>query len=797
MKKFCAFLCVLALCLWAALPTGVALAQGEPQLVLQPQAQPQPGDQPDGQAVSVGLRPEIYTTSHSAMATQRRVQANLPAAYRLMDDGLVTPVRDQGIYGTCWAFASIASAESFILGNGLAASPDLSEWQLAYYTYMGQNGMPGFDRRTSGSVFNEGGNAAMAAALMARGSSPVEEALAPYGGGTPDSSLRPSWDLRQWGIYHTASEWKMALRSRGALTIAYYASSSAANYNAATASYYCKSPEAANHAVTLVGWDDNYPASNFATEPDVNGAWIVKNSWGAQWGNGGYFYLSYADQSLEKVATSFELVSQPTEEKEYTYDELGMISAVGFACGNIPLGYGWMKATYTAQRDESVSAVGMFLCADNSTYSIQVSTPSGLSAAQTGTAPTAGYLRIPLDKTVTVAADQTFEIIVKVSNASTSFPLPVEMQFGGYSSQARFGSGQSAFSSDGSTWIDGASWGCDACLDAFTMPADTVAAAPAATVTPAPMPAPSQPAPPAAITILPYSTAPSLGPVAVRATTSGGILDEDSHTFTSNGSFTFVARNADGACSSATVTISNIDRDAPAIAAARAGQTIADGGWTNGAVTLSVSDANLASRSLSHNGIAVAWPRGGIVSTEGVYTVSAADALGNRSTLRIGIDTVAPALSAKAYGRAVKPGSMVKTNVTLSGSDAHLAARTLLCNGKAVAWPANGVVKADGVYQARLSDWAGNTASVTFTIDRTAPKITATSRAGKALPRNRTASGAVHVSISDATLRLVSVKRNGKTMAWPTNGVFSAKGTYTLNARDRAGYSASYTFKIK
>ena len=43
-------------------------------------------------------------------------------------------------------------------------------------------------------------------------------------------------------------------------------------------------PYQANHVVTIVGWDDDYPASNFSGQagaPDGNGAWLAKNSWGS------------------------------------------------------------------------------------------------------------------------------------------------------------------------------------------------------------------------------------------------------------------------------------------------------------------------------------------------------------------------------------------------------------------------------------------------------------------------------------------------------------------------------------
>jgi hypothetical protein len=55
-----------------------------------------------------------------------------------------------------------------------------------------------------------------------------------------------------------------------------------------------------NHGVTIVGWDDNYSVKNFLADkqPPADGAWIVRNSWGEDYGNEGYFYLSYYDQTI-------------------------------------------------------------------------------------------------------------------------------------------------------------------------------------------------------------------------------------------------------------------------------------------------------------------------------------------------------------------------------------------------------------------------------------------------------------------------------------------------------------------
>ena len=394
-------------------------------------------------------------------------QAKLPSRFDLRETGVVTPVKSQDPFGTCWAFGGIAAAESSLLsdaGTTFAKTPlDLSERHLAWYAVHpiteaenpsqageGLHIEVGEDDSETDLTYNYGGYPIFVTTLFSSGAGPVTEEAFPYRGNAgilesdyylerkdklveklleslrdqnPDEDASTLEELaeseakayiedtQKYDYYAREDDWtipaldkdgysnrdvfcgytlrdgnvlpdyairgkksddeplgewlgvnedsvramKQEMLNGRAVSITYCADVSlpgeAENgeyLNLDTWSQYTFDDDDPNHTVCAVGWDDDFPASNFThtvyemdedgnthadpersalTTPPGNGAWIVKNSWGSEtdaikggytaadgskhdankftWGAKsaageatGYFYLSYYDKSL-------------------------------------------------------------------------------------------------------------------------------------------------------------------------------------------------------------------------------------------------------------------------------------------------------------------------------------------------------------------------------------------------------------------------------------------------------------------------------------------------------------------
>ena len=244
---------------------------------------------------------------------------NLPSAYDLRDEGCVTSVKNQGAEGMCHAFAAVGACESNLLKQGLetdAETLDLSEAQLGYFLYtMQQDPLDPLygDYINAPGKGSSGGNGLLAASGLAEGFGLEQEKYCEYKNFSKGYSeysryagqyrLRTCESISRAQDTETRSAVKSWLMESGGVSVAFCSQRSIYYDNGTSYSYYAENKsfyQDANHAALIVGWDDDYSTDNFKPDsrPSNNGAWLVKNSYGADLFDDGYFWISYEDPSL-------------------------------------------------------------------------------------------------------------------------------------------------------------------------------------------------------------------------------------------------------------------------------------------------------------------------------------------------------------------------------------------------------------------------------------------------------------------------------------------------------------------
>lgn len=415
-----------------------------------------------------GLVPEPIDLSHlsGGVRASSTPIVSAPVSYDLRTLNKLTPVRNQGSCGSCWDFASFGSLESYLMPG---TPSDFSENNL--------KNLAGFDIQCC-----SGGNRTMSTAYFARWNGPVNESDDPYNQSScysPQVAARMHVQdvhfipTRSSALDNEAT--KQAVMTYGAVYTTYYHSD--AYYNSSTGAYYYSGGGNANHAVCIVGWDDNFDRYKFRTPPPGNGAFLIRNSWGSWWGIGGYFWMSYYDSTLGKSEQAVFTAENNNYNTIYQYDTLGWIGNSGYGSSTA-----WFANVFTATSGSPIVAASWYAASANSTYELRVylnptSGPIGGSpaAVKTGTMATAGYHTVQLDSPVPVTVGQKFSVVVKINTPGYGYPIPLERPYGGYSSKATASTGQSYMSSSGTTWSDVAAQYANAnvCLKAFAGGAST------------------------------------------------------------------------------------------------------------------------------------------------------------------------------------------------------------------------------------------------------------------------------------------------------------------------------------
>ncbi|OZG61920.1 Papain family cysteine protease [Bifidobacterium lemurum] len=481
--------------------------------------------------------------------------ADLPASYDLRKEGQSTSVKNQGYWGTCWAFGTLASLESNLIKQGAVTDgtePDLSELQLAWFSYtpMSQETYKSTDLLTSPMdlsdqigegtsfitsgenalplnqmVLNFGGNDLQATNTLSSWQGATTESEIPYSlipdtespNYSPDAALSDELrtlsqvhvqnidylplpatfkiaitpDITDYTEYYeydpaATDAIKRALMDTGAVSLGYYATLYSKDYNVDNAAQYVgryvtseDGSTVANHGVTIVGWNDNYPASNFTTMPPGNGAWIVKNSWGTDIDSlkEGYFYLSYYDMTISQASTYQADVPQDSSrtfsyDHNYQYDFLSTSSYYIFYPGE------WgnkarIANVFTTQGTEQLEAISAVTANPGSKVSYEVyrlnadsasPTDGTLVANGTEVVEYAGYHTLVLDNPVALEAGERFSVVETIEGRDGRY-VPIEAAATDYDysdytlhQEAKVSAGQSYVSQDdGVTWTDAAS----------------------------------------------------------------------------------------------------------------------------------------------------------------------------------------------------------------------------------------------------------------------------------------------------------------------------------------------------
>lgn len=399
----------------------------------------------------------------------RSKAANLPESYDLRDLNRVSPVKNQGKNGSCWAFATYGSMESVLSKYGKF---DFSEKHL--------RNTHGFDWGP-----NDGGNRDIAAAYMARWSGPIAEKDDIY---DPVISVSPTDVDRILDIdkvlylpdvynFVDTTDIKLAVMEHGGV----YTTINSSKYyeNAKNHTYFNPGGGTDDHAVTIVGWDDSFPKELFSIKPKADGAWICKNSWGPSYMDNGYYYVSYEDAFAGKSNACFIPKKKDPNGRIYQYDPYGATRSVGYNK------QGYMANIFKADSKETLHEIGIFNVSMYTDYKLYVvrniERTSQLDSEKievaSGTLQYPGYYTIDISH-IDLEEGEQFAVMAHMdsSKANYRYPLAVEANIANFSSKADSEAGQSFVSSDGQRWADLSNElkGANVCLKAITTTGEVV-----------------------------------------------------------------------------------------------------------------------------------------------------------------------------------------------------------------------------------------------------------------------------------------------------------------------------------
>lgn len=227
-----------------------------------------------GRLLGLRLPPDFEERKRRARQDGRFIEVlagmYFPPSFDWRTQGGVTCVKNQGGCGSCWAFCATAAMESQVLIHS-GIEEDLSEQAVLSCNPEG-DGCGGGWMETAYDLWMDYGA--------------VREECMPYHEVDTDPCIQESCEVAaalDGYVYvgDSVDDIKQALLN-GPVAVAMAVCGGFGSY---TSGCYEDACEEINHGVTIVGWDDAMCGGE--------GAWIVKNSWGPDWGDDGYIYMKY------------------------------------------------------------------------------------------------------------------------------------------------------------------------------------------------------------------------------------------------------------------------------------------------------------------------------------------------------------------------------------------------------------------------------------------------------------------------------------------------------------------------
>ena len=414
---------------------------------------------------------EVTPQEHHALLQKGFILSQaLPSYYDSRELNRVTSVKNQGSTSTCWAHSFCAAAESSLISQGYETdSIDLSEAHLAWFsfnTYDSSSGNPAdLDSINVSNPFSSWGSAFLSAGTVARGSGLTTEARFPFSTSTSkmefDSKYKYESEYQIESVEQYSSSDRDAIKNAimrsGAITVSYYNNSSYYKSSSDGYCYYQNVNSGTNHLVAIVGWNDSFPASSFKVKPNGNGAWLCKNSWGTNWGDNGYFWISYYDISLIGFD---EVIVKPSENYERIYQYDGIVTTGYRYYSNRDTAY--MANIFTAKSSEIVSKAYFKSEGDNVCEVSLYKNLTDLNNPCSGTlietknvdCPVSGYYSAEFDNFNQINANEVFSVVIKITGNNTS-EAHIPCEYSTNSSYVyRASTGQSFISNTGNSWYD-------------------------------------------------------------------------------------------------------------------------------------------------------------------------------------------------------------------------------------------------------------------------------------------------------------------------------------------------------